>query len=120
MDARINQLGASLYFDANTIAHAGEAGYSDFFVLYAGGRAGVMGDVTAEQVCSAFAFFDPGLVAKVWPKVVAAGRPSEIATVFAAAMAHAAWEVSSSGAEVTDRALDLLLGMLERKPGGEI
>jgi 3-deoxy-D-manno-octulosonic-acid transferase len=30
----------------------------------------------------------------------------------AAAMAHAAWEVSSSGAEVTDRALELLLGYL--------
>jgi 3-deoxy-D-manno-octulosonic-acid transferase len=30
----------------------------------------------------------------------------------AASMAHAAWEVSSSGAEVTDRALDLLLSWL--------
>ena len=30
----------------------------------------------------------------------------------AAAMAHAAWEVSSSGAEVTDRALELLLSYL--------
>jgi len=30
----------------------------------------------------------------------------------AAAMAHAAWEVSSSGAEVTDRALELLAGYL--------
>ncbi|MCB0998738.1 MAG: hypothetical protein KDB40_05520 [Acidimicrobiales bacterium] len=123
MDARINQLGASLYFDANTIAHAGEAGYSDFFVLYAGGRAGVMGDVTAEQVCSAFAFFDPGLVAKVWPKVVAAGRPSEIATVFAAAMAHAAeagWDEAASatvarlggvvGASVTALGMPLFAG----------
>ncbi len=34
----------------------------------------------------------------------------------AAQMAHAAWEISSSGAEVTDRALDLLTGYLP-EPG---
>jgi hypothetical protein len=101
MDLRINHLGASLYFDANTLAHAGAAGFSDFFVLYAGGRAGVMGDVTAEQVCSAFGFFDPGLVGKVWPKVLEAARPSEIATVFAAAMAHAAEQTWNADASAT-------------------
>ena len=36
----------------------------------------------------------------------------------AAAMAHAAWEVSSSGAEVTDRALDLLLEHLPLPEAG--
>jgi hypothetical protein len=101
MDLRINHLGASLYFDANTIAHAGAAGISDFFVLYAGGRAGVMGDVTAEQVCSAFGFFDPGLVAKVWPNVLATAQPSHIATVFAAAMAHAAEQTWNADASAT-------------------
>jgi hypothetical protein len=58
-----------------------------------------MGDVTAEQVCSAFAFFDPGLVAKVWPKVLDTSRPSDIARVFAAAMARAAeatWDQAAS------------------------
>jgi len=35
----------------------------------------------------------------------------------AAAMAHAAWEVSSSGAEVTDRALELLQEYLPREKG---
>jgi len=34
----------------------------------------------------------------------------------AARMAHAAWEVSSTGAEVTDRALDLILDTLDRNP----
>jgi 3-deoxy-D-manno-octulosonic-acid transferase len=37
----------------------------------------------------------------------------------AAAMAHAAWEVSSSGAEVTDRALELLLSCLPPAPDDE-
>ena len=73
-------------------------------------------------------------VADIYARLAAAGAtlevksPAELADAVgrvlmpdrAAAMAHAAWEVSSSGAEVTDRALDLLLGMLERKPGGEI
>jgi len=34
----------------------------------------------------------------------------------AARMAHAAWEVSSTGAEVTDWALDLILDTLDRNP----
>ena len=34
----------------------------------------------------------------------------------AAAMAHAAWEVCSAGAEVTDRALDMLFDHLDRTP----
>lgn len=101
MDGQINRLGASLYFDPHTLAHAGEAGISDVFVLYAGGRAGVMGDVTAEQVCSAFAFFDPGLVGKVWPKVLDTSRPSDIARVYAAAMAHAAESIWDQAASAT-------------------
>lgn len=99
MDGQINRLGASLYFDPRTLAHAGEAGITDLFVLYAGGRAGVMGDVTAEQVCSAFSFFDPGLVAKVWAQVLDTARPSDIARVYAAAMEHAAeatWDQAAS------------------------
>jgi 3-deoxy-D-manno-octulosonic-acid transferase len=36
----------------------------------------------------------------------------------AAAMAHAAWEVVSAGAEVTDRALDLILDKLDAGPSG--
>lgn len=35
----------------------------------------------------------------------------------AAEMARAAWEVCSSGAEVTDRAVELVMGILDRAPG---
>jgi hypothetical protein len=99
MDALINRLGASLYFDPLTLAHAAEAGITDVFVLYAGGRAGVMGDVTADQVASAFAFFAPDLVERVWQTVVATERPSEVARIYAAAMAHAAqdrWDATAA------------------------
>jgi len=34
----------------------------------------------------------------------------------AAVMAHAAWEVCSAGAEVTDKALDMLFDYLDRSP----
>lgn len=99
MDALVNRLGASLYFDPLTLAHAADAGITDVFVLYAGGRAGVMGDVTAEQVASAFAFFAPDLVERVWPTVLSTARPSEVARVYAAAMAHAAdarWDAAAA------------------------
>jgi len=65
-------------------------------------------------------------VADIYARLAAAGATVEVKSVNelvraigqvlspdkAAEMAHAAWEVSSSGAEVTDRALDLLLGYL--------
>ncbi|NOX39402.1 MAG: 3-deoxy-D-manno-octulosonic acid transferase [Alphaproteobacteria bacterium] len=65
-------------------------------------------------------------VADIYARLAAAGATVEVKSVGelvsaigqvlspdkAASMAHAAWEVSSSGAEVTDRALDLLLGYL--------
>jgi hypothetical protein len=92
MDAQINRWGASLYFDPLTLGHAADAGITDVFVLYAGGRAGVMGDVTTEQVASAFAFFEPDLVAQVWSQVTATARPRDIARIYAAAMAHTAEE----------------------------
>jgi hypothetical protein len=100
MDAQINRLGASLYFDPLTLAHAADAGVTDVFVLYAGGRAGVMGDVTAEQVASAFAFFAPDLVDRVWHTVVSTERPTVLARIYAAAMAHTAherWDATAAG-----------------------
>ncbi len=65
-------------------------------------------------------------VADIYARLALAGATLEVKTVpdlvravgrvlspdKAAAMAHAAWEISSSGAEVTDRALELLLDYL--------
>jgi 3-deoxy-D-manno-octulosonic-acid transferase len=65
-------------------------------------------------------------VADIYARLAEAGAAVEVKSVAdlvkavgrvlapdrAAAMAHAAWEVSSRGAEVTDRALDLLQGYL--------
>ena len=89
MDAGLNALGASLFFDEVTVAHAAAAGIDDVFALYAG-RAGVLGDVRAGQAASALAFFDPDVVADVWDGLARFGSPSWVADVFARAMADAA------------------------------
>lgn len=58
-------MGSMFYFDPGTLARGKEAGL-DGFRLYMLGRGGVLGDVEAAVVHSAFGYFNPGLVAKIW------------------------------------------------------
>jgi hypothetical protein len=90
VDHRINRLGASLLFAEPTLARGAAAGITDAAVLYAGGRAGAMGDVRAPVVQAAFCFFSTSAVDEVWALVEAAGRPSELAAVYAEGLADAA------------------------------
>jgi hypothetical protein len=89
MDARLNRAGSSLFFHRLTTEHAASRGIDNVFVLY-GGRAGVMGDVTADQALSAFCFFNEQVVRDVWTGMSEFGAPSHVGTVFADAMAVAA------------------------------
>lgn len=89
LDARINALGASLFFHELTVSGAAEAGVDNLFVMYAG-RAGVLGDVSSGQVASALAFFNPSVVTDVWEGVRSHGSPQHMADVFAASMSAAA------------------------------
>ncbi len=61
----IAALGSRFYFDPGTLARGKEAGL-DGFRLYVLGRGGVLGDVEATVVHSAFGYFNPALVAKIW------------------------------------------------------
>ena len=100
MDARINQRGSELFFDEVAIKYGASHGVDNFLVLYGAGRAGVMGDVTAAQAVSAFGFFEPGLVHKMWSSMDADVRPSAVAEVFAGALAAAArerWDEATAG-----------------------
>jgi hypothetical protein len=54
----------------------------DGFRFYALGRGGVLGDVEADVVASAFGYFEPGLVAKIWNSARVVMSPRE------AALAH--------------------------------
>ena len=102
MDGRINQRGADLFFDEVAVKYGADHGIDNFLVLYGAGRAGVMGDVTAAQVTSAFGFFEPGLVQKMWSSMGPEVKPSAVAEVFAGALAAAArerWD-EATGADV--------------------
>ena len=58
-------LGAAFYFHPTTLARGKELGL-DGFRFYVLGRGGVLGDVEPDVVRSAFGYFEPGLVARMW------------------------------------------------------
>lgn len=109
LDARINTLGSSLFFDPVTLAHGSDHGIADALALYVGGRAGAMGDVTLDVVVSTFGFLHRDLLAPAWDALPV--TPSIAAVVFADGMAEAArtsWDqgaarvVAALGREVID------------------
>ena len=58
-------IGSSFYFQPETVASARELGL-DGFRFYFLGRGGVLGDVDADVVHSAFGYFHPSVVARMW------------------------------------------------------
>lgn len=62
---RIGDIGARFYFTEDTQAAGKEFGL-DGFRFYFLGRGGVLGDVEASVVTSAFGYFNHGLVEKMW------------------------------------------------------
>lgn len=63
--ARINELGWAFYFVPETL-EVGKAHGLDGLRLYVLGRGGVLGDVEAPVVASAFGYFNPVLIDHVW------------------------------------------------------
>lgn len=61
----MGRLGSAFYFTPETVARGEKLGLdrTRFYML---GRGGVLGDVEAPVVASAFGYFDPGLVAHLW------------------------------------------------------
>jgi len=64
--AKVGSLGAVYYFHPDTIAHGKEELGLDGMRFYLFGRAGVLGDVEAPVITSAFAYFAPASVDKLW------------------------------------------------------
>jgi hypothetical protein len=62
---KIGQLGWAFYFTPETLKVGRSLGL-DGLRLYFLGRGGVLGDVEAESVVSAFGYFSPALVSKMW------------------------------------------------------
>lgn len=62
---RINAIGGTYYFDAETTAAGKKLGL-DGYRFYFLGRGGVLGDVEAAVVSSAFGYFNPAVVDRMW------------------------------------------------------
>lgn len=61
----IGSIGAAFYFHPDTTDRAKQAGL-DGFRMYFLGRGGVLGDVEPEVVLSAWGYFHPALMTKLW------------------------------------------------------
>lgn len=83
---KIGNLGQAFYFTPETLAKGKELGL-DGFRFYFLGRGGVLGDVEPAVVQSAFGYFEPGLVRKIWTtaRERAKGSPREIGRAYLAA-----------------------------------
>jgi hypothetical protein len=78
---KINALGSAFYFDVDTLERGKAAGL-DGFRMYFLGRGGVLGDVEPAVVTSAFGWFAPELVTKIWTSAKALMGPREGAQLY--------------------------------------
>ena len=62
---QVADIGSAFYFHPDTLA-TGKASGLDGFRFYFVGRGGVLGDVEADVVHSAFGYFEPALFATMW------------------------------------------------------
>ena len=60
--APIHDIGTTIYLSPDVFGWAAEWGWSNPFSFYFAGRGGMLGDVGAEVVCSAFGWFEPSAV----------------------------------------------------------
>src|SRR6195952_213414 len=77
----IADLGGAFYFQPETVAKGKEHGL-DGFRFYFVGRGGVLGDTSASVVRSAFGYFNPGLLAKMWDSAKAKLSPTDAAAIY--------------------------------------
>lgn len=79
----INKLGADFYFTPETLQRGKDLGMKNGYCWYVVGRGGVLGDVDAEVVGSAFAYFEPNLMRKLWGQGTAAMGARDAAREYA-------------------------------------
>jgi len=77
----IASLGGSFYFQPATLAR-GKAMGLDGFRFYFLGRGGVLGDVEAPVVTSAFGYFEPALIARMWSSAKEIVSPREAGAAY--------------------------------------
>lgn len=83
----ISDLGARFMLHPETMDAGARAGFPNGFAYYVAGRGGVLGDVDADVVYSAFMFFNPAVVAKMWSAGVSVAGANFAAESYASACA---------------------------------
>lgn len=73
---------AKFMMDGATYKHGGDLGF-DGVEFYVAGRGGVLGPCDADVVASAFVWFNPGYVRKMWERGTEAMTPESAAAEFA-------------------------------------
>lgn len=81
--ADIGSLGAGFYFIPETLGRGKELGMPNGMVWYVVGRGSVLGDCDAELVVSAFGYFEPGMIRKMWAAGTTVLPASQIAPEYA-------------------------------------
>lgn len=79
--APTGDIGSSFYFHPDTLARGKELGL-DGMRFYLLGRGGVLGDAESEVVASAFGYFSPALVAKLWSTAKETLDPREAGRIY--------------------------------------
>lgn len=86
--APVNDIGGRFMLHPDTLGPGKDAGYPNGFAYYMAGRGGVLGDVDAEVIVSAFGFFAPGVVRAMWEAGVAVEGARAAGTRYARAAAE--------------------------------
>ena len=84
----IGDVGGMWMLHPEVLGPCRDAGYPNGYAYYIAGRGGVLGDVDADVVTSAFGFFDPALVRKMWESGIAVEGARAAGARYAAACAQ--------------------------------
>lgn len=103
---QINTLGGRFMLHPDTLTIGTQSGYPNGFAWYVAGRGGVLGDVDADVIVAAFAYFNPQLVRKMWEAGIAVEGARRAGTRYAETCA--AWgRQRLHGIEGCDRFVEL-------------
>ena len=103
---QVTDIGGRFMLHPDTRAIGTQAGYPNGYSWYVTGRGGVLGDVDADVIVAAFAFFNPQVVRKMWEAGVTVEGAHKAGSRYAAACA--AWgRQRLQGIEGCDRFCEL-------------
>lgn len=111
-------IGSSFYFHPDTLARGKELGL-DGFRFYALGRGGVLGDVEPGVVHSAFGYFHPGLIEKIWNSAKSVMAPREAAREYIAC-AHAVGRAKFGALDGLDGYIEAASAVVDAVDGGAL